>query len=235
MQGFLCGGEKMTDENEIISVAIQPTAVSFPTATQGMVNTGSGVQVGTNAGTINLNINCATPELVQGLMSMFAAQPVPQKVSHKLEWASLSQKSYCLFVLENEDYNCGAFSIAKSCALRKYTGSEHKERYIDLTPAVVTELASMPCIFAKRNMHFGYTEASHPALLGRITDMRVQGETIKICFSGFQGIQQQLLNQNIGLLGMAHASLRNELDEEHWAIKNCNLIDVIARLHIDIE
>ncbi len=200
-----------------------------------MVNTGAGIQVGTNAGTINLNINCPTPELMQGLMSMFAAQPAPQKVSHKLEWASLNQERYCLFVLENEDYNYGVFSIAKSCALRKYTDSEHKERYFDLTPAVVSELTSMPCIFAKRNMHFGYTEASHPALLGRITDMRAQGETIKVCFSGFQGISQQLLNQNIGLLGMVHASLRNELDEEHWSIKDCNLIDAMARLHVDIE
>ena len=225
----------MADKNEIIPVTTQPPATVSPNAPQGMINTGSGVQVGLNAGTMNLNINCLTPELVQGLMSMFAAQPATQKASHTLEWASLSQKSYCLFVLENEDYNCGAFSIAKSCALRKYTGSEHKERYVDLTPAAVAEIASMPCIFAKRNMHFGHTEPSHPALLGRITDMRVQGETIKICFTGFQGIRQQLLNENIVLLGLAHASLRNELDEEHWSIKNGNLIDVIARLHIDIE
>ena len=225
----------MAKKNEIAPAATQPAAVSFPNATQGMINTGSGVQVGTNAGTMNLNINCLTPELAQGLMSMFAAQPAPQKVSHKLEWASLNQTSYCLFVLENEEYNHGAFSIAKSCSLRKYTSLEQKERYFDLTPAAVATLTSMPCIFAKRNKYFGFTEASHPALLGRITDMRVQGETIKICFSGFQGIQQQLLNQNIGLLGMAHASLRNELDEEHWAIKNCNLIDAMARLHVDIE
>ena len=145
----------MADKNEIVLAAAQPTAVEFPQATNGMVNTGSGIQVGTNAGTINLNINCPTPELMQGLMSMFAARPAPQKVSHKLEWASLNQERYCLFVLENEDYNCGAFSIAKNCALCKYTAQEHKKRYANITPAVLAELASMPCIFAKRNMHFG--------------------------------------------------------------------------------
>ena len=225
----------MKDNDSIVPITQQPAAIALPNTPQGMINTGSGIQVGTNAGTMNLNINCLTPELIQGLISMFSAQPAPQKVSHKLEWASLSQESYCLFVLENEDYNCSAFSIAKSCALRKYTASEHKERYVALTPAAIAELASMPCIFAKRNMYFGHTEPSHPALLGRITDMRVQGETIKICFAGFQGIQQQLLNENIVLLGMAHASLRNELDEEHWSIKNGNLIDAISRMHIDIE
>lgn len=225
----------MEDKNEIAPVSPPPTAVSFPNATQAMVNQGSGFQVGTNAGTMNFNINCPSPELLQGMIAMFSAQAMPQKASYALEWASLSTTSYCLFVLENEEYNCGAFSIAKSRALRNYTTSGYRERYITLSPDTITELTSMPCIFAKRNMHYGSTEASHPALLGRITDIRPQRETIKICFSGFQGIPQQLLNQNIGLLGMAFSSLRNELDEEHWSIKDCNLIDAIARLNIDIE
>lgn len=225
----------MTDKSEIASIASQPIAVPFLNAAQGMINTGSGVQIGTNAGTVNFNFNCSSPELLQGMIAMFSAKAMPQKVSYTLEWASLSTMSYCLFVLENEEYNCGAFSIAKSRALRDYTPSGYRERYITLNPASVAELTSMPCIFAKRNMYYGSTEAGHPALLGRITDIRVQRETIKICFSGFQGIPQQLLNQNVGLFGMAFSSLRNELDEEHWSIKDCNLIDAIARLNIDIE
>lgn len=230
-----CGGEEMTDKSEIASAALPPATVSFTNAAQGMVNTGSGVQVGTNTGIMNFNFNGFGPEMAANLMAMFSGQLVPQKVSHALEWASLSSSSYSLFVLENEEYNNGAFCIAKSRALRDYTPSRYRKRYITFTPAAVSELTSMPCIFAKRNMHFGYTEASHPALLGRITDIRAQGETIKICFSGFQGVPQQLLNQNVGLLGMVHASLRNELDEEHWSIKGCNLIDVMARLQVDIE
>ena len=225
----------MTDKSEIASVASQLTTVPFLNAAQSMINTGSGIQIGTNDGTVNFNFNCSSPELLQGMIAMFSAQAMPQKVSYSLEWASLSATSYCLFVLENEEYNCGAFCIAKSRALRNYTPSGYRERYITLSPDTIAELTSMPCIFAKRNMHYGSTEASHPALLGRITDIRAQRETIKICFSGFQGIPQQLLNQNIGLLGMAFSSLRNELDEEHWSIKDCNLIDAIARLNIDIE
>ena len=225
----------MANKNEIAPAATQPAAVSFPNATQGMINTGSGVQVGTNAGTMNLNINCLTPELAQGLMSMFAAQPAPQKVSHKLEWASLNQTSYCLFVLENEEYNHGAFSIAKSCSLRKYTSLEQKERYFDLTPAAVATLTSMPCIFAKRNRDYKSTDASHPALLGRITAVNVQHETIKLRFTGFQAISQQVLNQNITLLGLAYSALRNELDEEHWSIKDGNLPGVMTRLNNTVE
>lgn len=235
MRASRCGGEEVTDKSEIAPVAPPPTAVPFLNAAQGLINTGPGIQIGTNDGTVNLNFNCSSPELLQGMIAMFSAQAMPQKASYALEWASLSATSYCLFVLENEEYNCGAFSIAKSRALRNYTTSGYRERYITLSPDTIAELTSMPCIFAKRNMHYGSTEASHPALLGRITDIRPQRETIKICFSGFQGIPQQLLNQNIGLLGMAFSSLRNELDEEHWSIKDCNLIDAIARLNIDIE
>ena len=225
----------MADKNEIVPTAAQPTAVAFPQATHGMVNTGSGVQIGTNAGKIEFNINGISPEMLASFMSTFAMPPASQKVSHAVEWASLSQEHYCLFVLENEDYNCGAFSISKRCALQKYTPSACKTRYIDLTPAAVAELTNVPCVFAKRNMYYGYTVENHPALIGRITDIRCQGETVKICFSGFQAVSQQLLNRNIAMFKLAHASLRNELDEEHWSIKECNLLDAMTRLDVTVE
>lgn len=225
----------MAEKNEIILAATQPTAVAFPQVTHGMINTGSGIQVGTNTGTMNFNFNGVTPETLQSIVSMFAAQTVPQKVSHALEWASLSTESYCLFVLENEAYNCGAFSIAKSKALRDYTHPDYIKRYLSLSPEAVTELLTMPCIFAKRNKYYSHTDDNHPALLGRITSIHVQRETVKLCFSGYQVFQQQLLNQNIALLGMAYSSLRNELDEEHWSIKSGNLPDVMAQLNVTVE
>ena len=184
---------------------------------------------------MTFNFNSLSPDMIASLAAMFAMQPAQKKVSHALEWSSLSTSNYCLFVLENEEYNNGAFSIAKSRALRDYTPPGYKERYITLAPSAVAELTTMPCIFAKRNMHFGFTEDSHPALIGRITDIRRQREAIKVCFSGFQGIPQQLLNQNIRLLGMAYSALRNELDEEHWSIKECNLLDVMRHLNITVE
>ena len=225
----------MNDNDKIVPITPKQNAVPVPNTPQGMINTGSGVQVGTNAGTMNLNINCLTPELMQGLMSMFAAQPVPQKVSHAIEWASLSTERYCLFVLENEEYNCGAFSIAKGKALQDYTPPAYKEHYQALSPSTIAELTAMPCIFAKRNKYYNHTDANHPALLGRITSACIQPETIKLCFSGFQAFPQQLLNENIGLFHLYFSSLRNELDEEHWSIKDGNLPEVLAQLNISVE
>lgn len=225
----------MADKNEIVPAATQPTAVAFPQATHGMINTGSGVQVGENSGTMNFNFNGITPEMLQSVVSIFAAQTVPQKVSHALEWASLSTERYCLFVLENEDYNYGAFSIAKKCALRKYMHPALIERFRPLSPEAITDLTNTPCIFVKRNRDYNHTDDSHPAVLGRITNVYDQHDTIKLCFTGFQVFPQQILNQNIALLGLAYSSLRNELDEEHWSIKSGNLLSVMARLNITIE
>jgi hypothetical protein len=225
----------MTERDEKLPVVAQPAAMSFPNVAQAFINQGSGIQVGSNTGTLNFNFNGITPETIASLAAMFSMQPAQKKVSHAIEWASLSTSNYCLFVLENEEYSNGAFSIAKNRALQNYTPPGYKERYNVLTPDAVEELINMPCIFAKRNMYYGYTEDSHPALIGRIRDIRVQRETIKICFSGFQGISQQLLNRNIGILNMASSPLRNELDVEHWSIKNCNLLNIMARLGVTVE
>lgn len=120
----------MTDIDEKLPAVVQPSDISYPNATQAFINQGSGIQVGTNTGTMTFNFNGLPPDMIASLAAMFAMQPAQKKVSHALEWASLSTSNYCLFVLENEEYNNGAFSIAKSRALRDYTPPGYKERYI---------------------------------------------------------------------------------------------------------
>ena len=83
----------MTDKSEIAPVAPPPTAVPFLNAAQGLINTGPGIQIGTNAGTMNFNFNGLTPEMITNLIAMFSAQAMPQKASYMLEWASLSTTS----------------------------------------------------------------------------------------------------------------------------------------------
>lgn len=198
-----------------------------------LVNQGDGIQIQQNSGPINVNVDGS--ELTELLSRMFGSRPTGNFVTHAVEWASLSRTHYCLFVLENEEYNDGVFSIAKDRALQKYTPKEVRDKYRMLNLVDIDELRHMPCIFAKRNMHYKGTEPHHPALVGRISDAVPQGEVVKIYFSGFQAFPQQILNQNTALLHMASASLRNELDEEHWAIKQCDLIDAFATMNIEIK
>lgn len=198
-----------------------------------LINQGNGLQIQENHGTININAGEQT--LARLLPFMFGAAPASRTITHALEWASLCRTHYCLFVLENEEYRDGVFSIAKDRSLQKYTPRNVRERYKTICPETIEELRRMPCIFAKRNMYYKRTDERHPFLAGRICDIVPQGENIKIYFCGFQAFSQQLLNQNIKSLRMASASLRNELDEEHWAIKECDLLSAFESLNIEIK
>ena len=219
------------DKNQMIPSEIT-SAIAQAANPNILVNQGDGIQILQNHGPININVS--GPELI-GLLSMLGAKPADNPVTHIMEWASLSRTHYCLFVLENEEYKDGVFSIAKDRALQKYTPKDVRDKYRILNPANMDELRTMPCIFTKRNMYYKRTEPHHPALVGRISNAVPQGEVIKIYFSGFQAFSQQILNQNTALLHMASAPLRNELDVEHWAIKQCNLIDAFVAMNIEIK
>ena len=220
------------DKNQMIPSEIT-SAIAQATNPNVLVNQGDGIQIQQNHGPINVNVNGS--ELTELLSRMFGCRPTGNFVTHAVEWASLSRTHYCLFVLENEDYSDGVFSIAKDRALQKHTPKGIRDKYRMLNPVNIDELRRMPCIFAKRNMHYKRTEPHHPALVGRISNAVPQGEVIKIYFSGFQAFPQQILNQNTTLLHMASAPLRNELDVEHWAIKQCNLIDAFVAMNIEIK
>lgn len=220
------------DNNQLIPSELT-SALAKTASPNILVNQGNGIQIQQNNGPININVSGT--ELSELLSSIFRLTPSENPVTHAMEWASLSKDCYCLFVLENEEYNEGVFSISKDRALQKHTLTEIRDKYKMLSLDNIAELKQMPCIFAKRNMRYKETEPRHPALAGRICDIVPQGEVIKIRFNGFQAFPQQILNQNISLLHMASAPLRNELDLEHWAIKRCNLIDAFAAMNIEIK
>jgi hypothetical protein len=212
------------------------------TATTNFINAESGIQ----AQTINsLNVTQQiilpeniTPEYAAQLSSIFKGMPVAlpeDHVSHYEEWNELSKTYYNLFVLENEEYECGAFSIPRDVSVCRYMHREDIELFRLLSDGTRNDIFNMPCIFAKRNLDFRSTDENHPALLGRITDIAVQRSNLKIRFSGYQPIRQQLLNENPEAFGLATSALRTELDEEHWSIKRINLVHAIEKLGIKVE
>lgn len=208
--------------------------ITAPNATNAYYNQGNGLQVANNSGTIN--VNCEGTSIKDLLRSILFSdkQKNVQNVSHAVEWASLNKQYYNLFVLENENFSTGSFSISKERSLERYTTSKVKEKFSSLSDEAISVIQTMPCIFVKRNVHYKETDESFPALIGRITEVHEQGDNIKILFVPFQTVPQQLLNQNVALLKMAQSSLRNELDEEHWAIKECNLIHIFSAMGITI-
>jgi len=224
-----------------------------------MNNYGSGPQIGQNTGPVNITVLPPTKEALEFIVQTFGRQYAqqflqqcsvvqalppslsetlsespPPPVPHEDIWEALSHDCYNLFVLENEEYDDGTFSLSKDRALTKYTSADFREQYRFLDEEAVRSLVNMPCIFAKRNCTYYRTVPEHPALLGRIKEICNQGSTIKIVFEGYHVVPQQLLNNHTADLGLARAALRNELDEEHWSIKEGNLQQIISSLGITV-
>lgn len=217
-----------------------------PTIVERYENTGDGVQIrNLNGGLTVHNHFEITPELAAACIKTLGIQllgegivpnpghPVP--VSHAMEWAALSSEEFCLFVLENEDYSCGAFSMAKSRSLERYTRQDIKERYKKLGSAAIDAIKQMPCIFARKNRYFKSTVFDHPVVLGRVTAIDVQDENIRFKFDAYQPFYQSVINDNIDTFMLASAPLRNELDEEHWSIRKGNLKEIIRAFDIEVK
>ena len=181
------------------------------------VNQGEGVQIPFNQGTINI------------------ISDNPKEKSRKYEWLSLSREYYCLFVLDNEIYNDGVFSIPKSISLEECTTSEIREEFKTLNHSNIEAIRKMPCIFAEKNKSPQTAMGNQQAKVGRITNVVIQEDFIKFYFDIFLVFPQQCINQNISLFNLKTASMRNELDMEHWAIKLCDMIETLSKLNIDIQ
>lgn len=211
----------------------------LPAATQMNINAAEGgTAVGVNYGGIHLHVD--SPELIANLMKMYgiappAPEPAPAPPSYAAEWQALRTDAYCLFVLENEEYDCGGFSISKSNALERYTAEEYQVEFKSLSPAARDSLLNLPCIFARRNRSYRHTDKDHPVVVGRLTDIKVGMDTVRFRFNHFCVFSQEDINENTDLFGLASCPLRNELDEEHWSIRSGSLQEMISQIGVDIE
>lgn len=210
------------------------TAVSAESKHQNvLINNGSAPQIMNNMGTINVNID--NDNLASQILSALAIAQQKKTASYAMLWPTLSSSYYNLFVIENEYYDGGVISIAKDRALRRFTPVDIYNKHKALTLECIESLKAMPCIFATRNKGYACTEENHLFYVGRLSDIFSQGECLKFRYEIFQSFPQQKLNENAGLFNLFTSSQRNELDEEHWAIKSCNLLDVFNKLNLVIR
>lgn len=159
--------------------------------------------------------------------------------SHKpennpVEIGNLNKQYYNLFVLEDEDYREGIFSIARSVALQKYT--HDIDRFKVLSAEIINDIQNFPCLFTMRNEHYNRTSDSKVCIAGKLTEVSPRGSVIRFRFKYYApGITQNIINENPQDFGIATASLRNELDVEHWAIKKIDLFNALSMHSIDIR
>lgn len=210
----------MADELAKVGAAPPPMAVTA---------SGDATAIGAVYGDVRLEMGVQALELLQKLTG--STMPV----SHAAEWALLNTERFHVFVLENEKYDCGAFSIGRRVALEKNTIDRYKDYYKPLTPSLIRELLDMPCIFAIRNQQFKKAPDYYPALLGKLTDIRCQGETIRFSFITCGRLKQQFINDNIRAFALRTSTVRNQLDEEHWSIREGNLLQIANDMGIVID
>ena len=196
-----------------------------------------GTAIGYNAGTINYNgVDPAELQKIYGILERLErGNAACEEPSHAIEWAEMDKERYCLFVLENEKYNTGSFCIPIKKAL-KYTDDFTRRNLLGLTSADKGMIKSMPCIFTMRNKQFKKTDDCYPFMVGKVTDIEVQCDNIKFTFVTFQPpFKQNILNDNMKKLGMKEVTCRNQLDEEHWAVINGNLIKIGREIGIEVR
>lgn len=209
-------------ENELIKTegAALPIHVS---ATQG------GTAIGQVFGDVHID---ATEDMVAKIVAKMIGAKTE---SHAAEWALLNTEMFHVFVLENERYNCGSFSISKRLSLTKYTPPECADHFRPLSPQLIGELLNIPCLFAIRNQDFKVAPAYYPALVGRLTEIIPQGDCIKFTFVKCGELRQQFINENTQLFNLLSRPLKNQLDEEHWCIRSGNLLEIAARIGVEIR
>lgn len=220
--------------DEIDVLKKMPPVTTVQTAGEKIYNIDHVENAGNIQNNVSINMNGNSLDLMDLIKAFQPTAQTETPPSHAMEWASLDSQHYCLFVLEDEVYEKGAFSVAKDLALEEHTCEELRKKYMDLASEQKDAIKKMPCIFARRNEEYKNAGVCQVAYLGRLTDICVQGETIKFCFAAFATIPQQKLNEQADLLGIWHAPLRNEFDFEHWSIINGNLIQSLTDLGVSV-
>ena len=138
-----------------------------------------------------------------------------------------------LFVLDGDNLTGRSFAIPKQCALNGYIQENIRERFLSLSPMDQMALTNIPSIFATVNRSERRTDPEHQALLGRITNIRLQRHDVRFQWKPYCMFPQQVLNQNESLFDIWTAPATNELSDEHWTIKQIPLLKRLQSVGVD--
>lgn len=207
----------MAEKNELEKAAPQMPAQV------GSYHYGSG-NIFQNVNTVNI-YKCAdgTQQVVPQMGSNARIEMLLNPLSHEL---------FSIFVLEAESYASGNFSIrVEDCLL--HTKEEIRKKYYRIDDKAIMDIICMPAILATKNQSQKESGPWQCFYLAKIDSVVRQGDSFRIEFrTDGIGHRQQALNEHCKKLGLFSKSLRTELDEIHWAIKEGNLLGLLSELGI---
>jgi hypothetical protein len=142
---------------------------------------------------------------------------------------SLDKEFYNLFVIGGEKFNSGSFTVAKDRALVIGIEPDVKNQFFYLRDdSVVERILSMPSLFMSENIDFMRSRPGQKTLLGRVTDLEIEVNAIRISFEAdIQVFQQSItdISHSLGILGNPGCS---ELNNTHWTIKRVDLMKILT-------
>ncbi|MEL7608827.1 MAG: hypothetical protein AAGU74_04930 [Bacillota bacterium] len=201
--------------HSVLPATSTPTTINLP---------GDGNTLIAQANTVQQNVNLILMPRAQSLNNGIVAG-VQQ---------TFNCDYYNLFVVGEESFNSDHFLVPKDRALTESTIQEVKDALASLSPEAVATIKTFPALFASENHFYGRTDDTQNAYYGFVTDVKIQDNGIKIYFRTLNSVPQQQINEIAAELGLGRASLFNELNRTHWAIKRINLVEVLHDAGISV-
>ena len=170
-----------------------------------------------------------TQEMIGELLNRSAHQE-PMKPRFLFGSATLSREFYNLFVIGGGKFDRGSFTISKAKVFStEYIEPRIKTQFNKLRDdSVVEQILSMPSLFLSENADYMKSRPGQKALLGRVTDLTIEANDIRITFTADIALLQQSItdiSQELGIQGSPGCS---ELNTTHWTIKQIDLIKKLA-------
>ena len=180
------------------------------------------------------SVQVAQAQNVNHVVNLILPAMTPGPIGSGGTNVTLNMDYYNLFVIGDETYSDGHFTVSKDRALTECMSQEAKDQFSALGKDAVSQIKTFPSIFACENHGYGKTDDTHQAYFGLVTDVKIQDNGIKIHFRPLSTIPQQRLNEIAYKLAIQCASSFNELNRTHWTIKKVNLIEELKAAGISV-
>ena len=183
-----------------------------------------------------VNINHAENVFIQKGASVDGVTPYPENLRNRMsrnELLRLDRSFYHLFILEDSPYESGTFKILRGHCM-KYMPERNVKKFNSVEPEIISLLMSFPAIFAAPNVARKHPDQFQEMCLGAISKITPQDDFIKIEWRAYATLPQKLLNDNEVLFDVWTTTLRNELDIDHWAVKEIPLLESLSSVGFSI-
>ena len=164
------------------------------------------------------------------MLNELLQRDTPKSIPLSFGGVSLNREYYNLFVIGGEKFKNSEFTIQKDRALTTSIEPNVKKRFFNLyDDRVVEQIFSLPSLFMSENVDYMRSRPGQKVLFGRVTDLTIEPNDIRISFEAEMQIFQQSItdiSHDLGIIGNPGCS---ELNNTHWTIKQVDLINVLTR------